>query len=116
LRNTEGLIALLTLWNKDGHTHFWGVLKRTLTAVLNGLRNGDPKLEMPPYPPPPPLRWLSRGTTSHLSSSDSSLLGPTRSKLASSYRVSSYPVPKRVVKEEYKTLAPDANVATTTVA
>jgi hypothetical protein len=50
LLNTDGLIWPLTSWNKDMGACFWGMSGCTLSAVLNGFRNGAPMLEMRNHP------------------------------------------------------------------
>jgi hypothetical protein len=45
LPSVDGIIGPLTSWNKDGHARFWGMPRRTLSAVLNGIRNGALKLD-----------------------------------------------------------------------
>jgi hypothetical protein len=92
MRNTIGLVGRPNTWNREGHIHFWGVPGRTLPAIIEGLRNGGPRLAMPESLPPSPtplLRLQPRKTTSS-SSTHFSPSGPARS-VSSSHRASPTP-------------------------
>jgi hypothetical protein len=98
MRDTEGLIGAPTSRNTLGRDRWWAGEGRTLDAVLDHIRAGGERLEMPPSPPrrpPPPARrqWLG-GTMTASSSSRSSSSGPARSE-RSTLRASPYATPKR---------------------
>jgi hypothetical protein len=88
MRNTDGLTGRLNTWYRVGRVCFWGVPGRTLPAVIEGIRNGGPRLAMPESPlpsPRAPSHWQPRRTS--LSSSHSSSSGPARSAPSSRFPV-----------------------------
>ena len=58
--------------NTEGRDRWWVGDGRTLDAVLDHIRAGGERLEMPPSPPPSPPRRLGIGRTNTASSSRSS--------------------------------------------
>ncbi|XP_047064205.1 protein DGS1, mitochondrial-like [Lolium rigidum] len=52
MNNTASLIGRRNTWHREGR--LWGVPGRTLEHVVDGIRNGIPRLEMRPSPPPSP--------------------------------------------------------------
>jgi hypothetical protein len=108
LNSTDDLVGHRNTWNKEGRALFWGVPGRTLSAVIDGINSGAPRLEMPPSPPPSPpasVRWQPRITYSFSSNSSSS--GLARSA-PSSHRATPYIMLKREVKEEPEYATPPA--------
>ena len=92
MRDTEGL-------NAEGRDRWWSGEGRTLDAVLNHIRAGGERLEMPPSTPPSPpvplacTQWQLGRTTTASSSSRSSSSGPARSSSRSAPRASPYATP-----------------------
>ena len=68
MRDMEGYVDGRN--NIDGRDRWWAGDGRTLDAVLDHIRVGGERLEMPPSPPPSPprMQWLGRTNTAASSS------------------------------------------------
>jgi hypothetical protein len=60
LRSTEWRIGPPTSSNREGHTHLWGVLGRTLPSIIHCIINSAHRLEMALPPLPLARRWLAK--------------------------------------------------------